>query len=226
MNRMHSTCPTRWLWISVLLPALVATLTACVAPAAPQRATTAAPVTGPQLRVEAVWSQPAILLAAPEPTPCMDLATAAQSINPCEADGNEMPICATPEAQPADAHVGHTQMAEAETATVGARGVVYLTILNEGAGADYLVGIQSPMAASVEIHQTTMDANGVMKMRHVEDKLEIPPGVQVDFAPAGYHIMLIDLQQDLKVGDRFPVTLLFEQSGAITVESEVRLPGE
>lgn len=224
---MHSACPPRWLWISVLLLTLVAMLTACVAPVAPQGATIAAPDTGPQLRVEAVWSQPAILLTAPpEPTPCIDLATAALAINPCEADGDEMPICATPTVQPATAHAGHNQMAASATATVGARGVVYLTIVNAGDAVDYLVGIQSPVAISAEIHQTTMAADGVIKMRPVVEPLAIPPGAQLIFEPAGYHIMLVDLQQPLHVGDHFSVTLTFEQSGAIVVESEVRLPGE
>lgn len=228
--RPYTACPgldrnLRWLRICVTLFLPVLATVACIAPPVSPIAATTPIATGPHLRVETAWSQPAVLLTVlPEPTPCMDLATAAQSINPCEADGNEMPICATPEAQPADVHAGHTQMIDTETAS--ARGVVYLTIVNEGDAADYLTNIQSPVAASAEIHQTTMDANGVMKMRHVEGKLEIRPSEQIKFEPAGYHIMLIDLQQALTVGDHFPVTLTFEKSGAIVVESEVRLPGE
>jgi copper(I)-binding protein len=156
----------------------------------------------------------------------MDLATAAQSINPCEADGNELPICASPEPPAVDAHAGHMQMADSEATAVEARGVIYLTITNEGDSADTLTGIQSPVAAKAEIHQTTMDANGTMKMRQVEAPLEILPGAQLQFEPAGYHIMLLDLQQELKVGDRFPISLTFAQSDVITVESEVRLPTE
>jgi len=102
-----------------------------------------------------------------------------------------------------------------------AMGVVYLTIVNDGDQADRLVGAESEVAKAAELHQTKMEG-GVMKMQSVTGGVEIPAHGRVAFKPGGYHIMLIGLQRDLNPGDRFKVTLRFEKSGTLTVESEVR----
>jgi copper(I)-binding protein len=98
----------------------------------------------------------------------------------------------------------------------GARvGGAYLTIENKGASADKLVDASSPAAKVVEIHEMAMDA-GVMKMRPVRG-IEIKPGAKAELTPGGYHIMLIDLKQQLKSGDKIPLTLVFEKSGKVDV---------
>lgn len=104
---------------------------------------------------------------------------------------------------------------------MGSRGVVYLTLLNKGRTSDRLIGVQSDVADHAELHQTIMEEGGLMKMRPVEGGIEIPPRGQTALEPGSYHIMLMDLTQDLKVGDRFSVVLTFEQSEPMTVESEV-----
>jgi copper(I)-binding protein len=53
---------------------------------------------------------------------------------------------------------------------------------------------------------------GVMKMRPVENGLTIEPGKTVKLAPGGYHLMMMDLKQPLKRGDKVPVTLEFEKA--------------
>ena len=89
----------------------------------------------------------------------------------------------------------------------------------------YLVSISSPVAARVELHSTTME-EGVMKMRPV-GRIELPAGKPVKLAPGGLHVMLIDLKQPLKPGDKVPLTLTLQRedlaSRAIfTVQAEVR----
>lgn len=200
-----------------LLLLLVSGLSACVVSPVASAPTDAVPMAEPKLRLENVWSQPAILAPVTETTPCIDLATSAQSADPCEAP--DLPICATDESPMAE--MAMATVAENDSA---ARGVVYLTIYNDGDAADYLTAIETEMATTVELHQTTMDANGVMKMRPVTDKLAVPPAGALQFSPGNYHIMLVGLQQDLKIGDHFLVTLTFAESGPITIESEVRLP--
>ena len=69
--------------------------------------------------------------------------------------------------------------------------------------------------------------NGVMKMREVSS-IELKPGEKVAMQPGdGYHLMLMGLTQQLKVGDKFPMTLTFEKAGTkevgVWVESK---PGE
>jgi copper(I)-binding protein len=40
-------------------------------------------------------------------------------------------------------------------------------------------------------------------------------------AKEGYHLMLMNLNKPLADGERFPMTLIFQQAGALDVEVEV-----
>ena len=71
-----------------------------------------------------------------------------------------------------------------------------------------LVSASSPAAGVVEIHEMAMDGN-VMKMRAVPG-LDLPAGKSVELKPGGYHVMLMDLKQQMKDGDTVPVTLVVE----------------
>jgi copper(I)-binding protein len=70
-----------------------------------------------------------------------------------------------------------------------------------------LVAALSPVAKVVEIHEMVMD-NNIMKMRQIPG-LDIVPGRVLELKPGGYHVMLIDLKQQLKGGDVVPITLFF-----------------
>lgn len=67
-----------------------------------------------------------------------------------------------------------------------------------------LTAVASPAAAGVELHSTSMEA-GVMRMRPVA-RIELPAGKPVKLAPGGLHIMLVDIKQPLKPGDKVPLT--------------------
>ena len=99
-------------------------------------------------------------------------------------------------------------------------GAVYLVIENKGSEADRLIGASSPVAETVELHEH-IEEDGVMKMRPIEG-LDIPARGQVELKPGGYHVMLIGLLETLEVGDGISVTLMFEKSGEITLEAEIR----
>lgn len=71
-----------------------------------------------------------------------------------------------------------------------------------------LVAASSPLAGVVEIHEMAM-ADNVMKMRAVPG-VDLPPGKTVELKPGGYHVMLLDLKQQLREGDSVPVTLVVE----------------
>ena len=85
-----------------------------------------------------------------------------------------------------------------------------------------LVSASSPVAGMVEIHEMVMDGN-VMKMRAVTG-LELPAGKAVDLKPGGYHVMLMDLKQELKVGETVPVTLVIEGVGGKRESVELKAP--
>ncbi len=83
-----------------------------------------------------------------------------------------------------------------------------------------LVQVQSPVAATVEIHEMKMDG-GVMRMRAMPE-LALPAGKAVNLAPGGYHVMLIGLKQALKPGDQVPLTLIVEGANKQRQQIEVK----
>ncbi|GAA6141534.1 copper chaperone PCu(A)C [Hydrogenophaga sp. 5NK40-0174] len=86
-----------------------------------------------------------------------------------------------------------------------------------------LIKASSPVAGVVEVHEMSMD-NGVMKMRALADGLELPAGKAVELKPGGYHVMLMDLKQQVKVGDEVPLTLTFEGPDGKTTEQNLQAP--
>ena len=85
-----------------------------------------------------------------------------------------------------------------------------------------LLSASSPVASVVEIHEMAMEGD-VMKMRAVPG-LDLPAGKAVDLKPGGYHVMLIDLKQALKAGDKVPVTLVIEGKDGKRETLEVSAP--
>ena len=72
-----------------------------------------------------------------------------------------------------------------------------------------LVSASSPVAGVVELHEMSM-AGDVMKMRALPGGLDLPAGKAVALKPGGYHVMLMDLKQQLKAGSTVVVTLVVE----------------
>ena len=85
-----------------------------------------------------------------------------------------------------------------------------------------LVAAASPLAGVVEIHEMAMDGN-VMKMRAVT-AMDLPAGKTVELKPGGYHLMLLDLKQELKPGETVPVTLVVEGAGGKRENVEIKAP--
>lgn len=108
-------------------------------------------------------------------------------------------------------------------ATPAKVGGAFMLLQNGGATADRLLKAESPVAASVELHTHVKDGEA-MRMRPVES-IALPAGGEAKLEPGGYHIMLIGLWQPLKEGTHFPLTLIFEKAGKITVEVPVQKAG-
>lgn len=125
-------------------------------------------------------------------------------------------------------------------------GAAYLVIENAGTEADYLLGGTTPAASSIEVHETvdmsssmpaesqamgmpsaspgsmaSAPAGSMLGMQRIE-RLEIPAGATVELKPGSFHLMLIDLTQELKVGETIEMTLSFEKAGDVKVTAEVR----
>jgi hypothetical protein len=98
----------------------------------------------------------------------------------------------------------------------------YMELTSPGGGA--LVAAASPVAGVVELHTMKME-DGVMKMRAVA-RIELPAGQPVTLAPGGYHVMLMNLKQELRPGDTVPITLTVEgrdqAKSSVVVKAQVR----
>ena len=99
----------------------------------------------------------------------------------------------------------------------------FMTIKNVGPDPDRLISVSSPVAGLVEIHEMAMDG-GMMKMRAVKG-IDVKPGATVELAPGGYHVMLEDLKQPLKLGEQIPVKLTFEKAGVLEIKVNVEAMG-
>jgi periplasmic copper chaperone A len=86
-----------------------------------------------------------------------------------------------------------------------------------------LTGVASPVAGIGEVHEMKMEGS-VMKMAEVKSGLELPAGKTVELKPGGYHIMLLDLKQGLKVDSQVPVTLTFTNAKGEQSKVEMKMP--
>ncbi|PWW02042.1 hypothetical protein DFR52_102707 [Hoeflea marina] len=96
----------------------------------------------------------------------------------------------------------------------------YLTIENTGSEADRLVSADTGFAGQTQIHEMSMEGD-VMKMRELPDGLEIPAGGSVELKPGGYHVMFMQLKEQMKPGEMRKAILTFEKAGQIEVEFKV-----
>ena len=100
----------------------------------------------------------------------------------------------------------------------------YFIVKNHGTTADRLVAVTGEIAGKSEIHEMSVDANGVMTMRPVSGGLEIPAGGEAALKPGSYHVMFLSLTRQTKKGEKFKGTLTFEKAGTVDVEFAVDAP--
>lgn len=96
----------------------------------------------------------------------------------------------------------------------------YMEIRNNGTRPDRLLSASTSAAKRVEMHITQRDGE-VMKMREVK-AFDIPPRERTTLRPGGAHLMLVDIAQPLKKGERFTMTLRFERAGELAIDVEVQ----
>lgn len=82
-------------------------------------------------------------------------------------------------------------------------GAAYLSITSTHGAT--LTRVQSDVAGTVQVHSMSQDGD-VMRMREVE-RLALPAGKTVRLAPAGMHLMLLQLKKPLRPGDSVALDL-------------------
>ena len=85
-----------------------------------------------------------------------------------------------------------------------------------------LIEVNSPVAGVAEIHEMAMQGD-MMRMRALP-ALELPAGKAVELKPGGYHVMLMDLKQQLKAGESVPLTLVVEGKDGKRETLQVKAP--
>lgn len=100
----------------------------------------------------------------------------------------------------------------------------YLTIENHGVAPRKLIGAESPLFGSIELHRSTVK-KGVARMAP-QKSVSIPPaGGQVEFKPNGYHLMMLEPTRPLRAGKQVTVTLKFNGNESVTATMPVRNAG-
>lgn len=97
----------------------------------------------------------------------------------------------------------------------------YVELCNGGA-EDRLIAVRFDGAEAAELHQTTIDDNGVARMTPAARGMALPSKDTLNLEPGGAHIMLIGLQKPLPVGEETAITLEFEKAAPLTLMFEVR----
>lgn len=85
-----------------------------------------------------------------------------------------------------------------------------------------LVGVATPVAGVAEVHEMKLEGD-TMKMRGVP-ALDLPARQAVELKPGGYHVMLMDLQQPIRVGGSVPLTLTFEDAKGVKSTLALQVP--
>lgn len=105
---------------------------------------------------------------------------------------------------------------------MGGTSAVYMNITNNGENEVAIISGSADVAGEVELHETTVDDNGVARMVEQGDGIFIPAGETVALEPGGLHVMLLDLQSDLAEGDTTSVSLVFDTGDEITLEPVIQ----
>ncbi len=92
----------------------------------------------------------------------------------------------------------------------------YFTIENSGTEPDRLLSVTAEIAGRSDLHEMAV-VDGIMKMRPLDNGVEIPAGGSVKFDPSAYHVMFMELKKPLKEGQKFSGTLTFEKAGTVDV---------
>lgn len=96
----------------------------------------------------------------------------------------------------------------------------YLSLHNRSSKDVRVIGLRSPLADHVEVHEMKSDS-GQMKMRRL-DELKIPAGQTVQLIPGGLHLMFFGTKGQVVAGDSVAVTLSLDDGSQLALDLPVR----
>ena len=97
---------------------------------------------------------------------------------------------------------------------------VFLTVANEGATADRLIGATTSFTNRGVFQAPVLNASGSLAVSEVP-ALEIAPGQSITLQPGGIRVVLPNVQREYGAGSHFHMTLEFETAGMLEIDVEV-----
>jgi copper(I)-binding protein len=86
-----------------------------------------------------------------------------------------------------------------------------------------LVAVSGSISERIEIHEHTI-TNGLMKMQEIANGVVLPAGEMTEFTPGGHHIMIMDMNQDIKEGDKIKLNLQFSDGSTEMITVTAKKP--
>ena len=106
--------------------------------------------------------------------------------------------------------------------TPSGTGSVYMKIKNNGNSDDKLLSASSDKAGMVMIHRSIREGD-ISKMIHIHDGITIPGNSSVSLKPGDYHLMLMNLDKNLSLGDKISIILNFEKNDSLEINPVAKL---
>lgn len=106
-------------------------------------------------------------------------------------------------------------------AASGGTSAAYFVYKNPLAKADTLLSVNADFAEMVQVHESYKTEDGMMGMREQKEVVVQPAG-EIQFKQGGLHIMLMDLNEELQVGDSVAVKLEFAAAGEVVIKLPVQ----
>lgn len=100
----------------------------------------------------------------------------------------------------------------------------YMTLKNNSAQQRVLIAAQSPIVDEIMVHGTSVK-EGMASMSHL-DEVIVEAKSEVIFAPMSMHLMLMEPERDLALGDQVPIRLQFKDGSSTDAVFTVQQPTE
>ena len=121
-----------------------------------------------------------------------------------------------------DGFQAHDAYARTSTA-MSQSGAAFMILRNTGSADCHISDVRSDIAMRTELHTHSEDAQGVMRMIHVEEGFDLPAQSERVLQRGGDHVMFMGLNRTLAQDDQFSVTFIFADGAEHTVDVTVDL---
>ena len=102
------------------------------------------------------------------------------------------------------------------------KSAAYLRISNGTASPDTLLSFSTKAAESIELHESIENDDGTTSMQPAGQQI-ISDGQKLLLEPGGLHLMLINLNRNVALGDSLQLSLKFARAGTVTTTIPVQI---